>query len=158
MNAQDAANNIRVDLDAESQRDLLSNAGAALAGIAPFHCYNGVNEVFLRSLRTRPVPALGRKQQAVLSFPQHTVEMEQGGRLQNDGGTENACRAHEKSAQAGDEAIRGTQVGRTLSTTIEDQQLMLEQCGFGDDGTESARPCQSGQDDDQVNVALWLFF
>lgn len=67
------------------------------------------------------------------------------------GGTVNACRAHEKSAQAGDETIRGTQVGRTLSTTIEDQQLMPEQCGFGDNGTESARPCQSGQDDDQMN-------
>jgi hypothetical protein len=98
-----------------------------------------------------PVPALGRKQPAVLSFPQHTVEMEQSGRLQNDSGTENACRAHEKSAQAGDETIRGTQVVRTLSTTIEDQQLMPEQCGFGNDGTESARPCQSGQGDDQMN-------
>jgi hypothetical protein len=77
--------------------------------------------------------------------------MEQSGRLQHDGGTENACRAHEKSAQAGDETIRGTQLGRTLSTTIEDQQLMPEQCGFGDDGTESARPCQSGQGDEQMN-------
>ena len=48
-------------------------------------------------------------------------------------------------------STRGTQVGRTLSTTIEDQQLMPEQCGFGDDGTESARPCQSGQGDDQMN-------
>jgi hypothetical protein len=36
------------------------------------------------------MPALGRKQQAVLSFPQHIVELEQRGRLQNDGGTENA--------------------------------------------------------------------
>jgi len=76
--------------------------------------------------------------------------LEHRGRLQNDGGTENACRAHE-SAQAGDETIRGTQVGRTLSTTIEDQQLMPERCGFSDDGTESARPCQSGQNNDQMN-------
>ena len=97
------------------------------------------------------MPALGRKQQAVLSFPQHTVEMQQSGRLQNDGGTENACRAHEKSAQAGDDTIRGTQVGRTLAATIEDQQLMPDQHGFGDNGTDSARPCQSGQGDDHMN-------
>ena len=58
MNAQDAANNILVDLDAESQRDLLSNAGTTPSGIAPFHCNNGVDEVFLRSLRTRPTPAV----------------------------------------------------------------------------------------------------
>jgi hypothetical protein len=84
--------------------------------------YNGFNEVFLlsiRSIRARPAPALRRKQQAVLSFPQQAVEMEQRGRLQNDGGTENACRAYEKSAQAGEDTIRGTQVGGTLSTTIE---------------------------------------
>jgi hypothetical protein len=118
VNAQNAANNILVDLDAESQRDLLSNAGAAPAGIAPFHCYNGVNEVFLRSLRTRPVPALGRKQQAVLSFPQHTVEMEQSGRLQNDGGTENACAAHEEGTQTADDPIGGAQVGGALTAAI----------------------------------------
>jgi hypothetical protein len=29
MNAQDAANNILVDLDGESQRDLLGNSGTA---------------------------------------------------------------------------------------------------------------------------------
>ena len=37
----------------------------------PFHCYDVVKEVFLGSLRTRSMPALGRKQQAVLSFLQH---------------------------------------------------------------------------------------
>ena len=42
-------------------------------------------------------------------------------------------------------------LGARFSTTIEDQQLMPEQCGFGDDGTESARPCESGQDDDEMN-------
>ena len=111
----------------KAKRDLLSNAGAAPAGIAPFHCYNGVNEVFLRSLRTRPVPALRRKQQAVLSFPQHTVEMEQSGRLQNDGGTENACPEHEKGTQTGDDPGGGTQLGRTLAAAIEDEQLMPDQ-------------------------------
>jgi len=120
VNTQDLANHIFIDLDGESQRDLLSNAGTAPAGIAPFHCNDGFDEVFLGSLRTRPVPALGRKQQTVLSFSQHTVEMEQSGRLQNDGGTEKACRAHEKSAQAGDDTIRGAQVGRTLAAAIED--------------------------------------
>src|SRR5688572_24425737 len=67
-----------------------------------------------------------------------TLEMEHSRRLKNDGGTENALPAHEKRAQAGDDTIRGTQVGGTLSTTIEDQQLMLHRRGFGDDGTNSA--------------------
>jgi hypothetical protein len=76
MNAQETANNILVDLDAESQRDLLSDAGTAPARIPTFHGNDSVDEVFLRSLRAGPTPALGRKQHAVLSFPQHTVQMQ----------------------------------------------------------------------------------
>jgi hypothetical protein len=151
MNAQDTANNVLIDLDAESQYDLLSDAGTAPVGIAPFHCYDGVDEVFVRSLRARPTPALGRKQQAVLSFPEHAVQMEQSGRLQNDGGTENARPAHEKGAQTGDDPIGGAQVRHTLAAAIEDQQLMPEQRRFGNNGTESARPCESGHGDDQMN-------
>ena len=66
--------------------------------------------------------------------------MEQGGGLQNDGGTEDACRAHEKGEQTGGHAIRGAQVGRTLAPAIENQQLMPDQRGFGNHGTESPGP------------------
>ena len=34
-----------------------------------------------------------RKQQAVLSFRQHVEEMQESGRLQDDGGTQNSCRS-----------------------------------------------------------------
>ena len=82
MNAQETANNVLVDLDAESQRDLLRDAGTTPVGITPFHCNDGIDEGFLRSLRPGPPPTLGRKQHAVLSFPQRTVQMQQSGRLQ----------------------------------------------------------------------------
>ena len=141
VNAQDTANNILVDLDTESQRDLLGNSGTAPVGVPPFHFHDGVDEFLLRSLRPRPTPALGRKQHAVLSFPQQVVEMQQSGRLQNDGGTQNACRAHEKGAQAGDDTIRGAQVGRTLAAAIEDQQLMFDEHRLSNDGTEASWPC-----------------
>jgi hypothetical protein len=151
MNAQETANDILVDLDAESQRNLLSDAGTAPVGIATFHGNDGVDEVFLRSLRARPTPALRRKHHAILSLLQHTVEMQQSGRLQNDGGTENAGPAHEEGTQAGDDPIGGMQVGCPLAAAIEDQQLMPDQRGFGNNRTESARPCQSGHGDDQMN-------
>jgi hypothetical protein len=73
------------------------------------------------------------------------------GRLQNDGGTKDTCRAHEQGTQAGDDPIRGAQVGRTLAPAIEDEQLMPDQHGLGDNRTESTRPRQSGQGDDQMN-------
>jgi hypothetical protein len=151
MNTQDPPNNVLIDPDAESQRDLLSDAGTAPIPIAPFHGNDGGDEVFLRSPRARPPPALGRKQSIVLSFPQQIVETQQRGRLQNDGGSENACRTHEKGAQTSDDAIRDAQVGRALAAPVEDQQLMTDKRGFGDNGTESARSCQSDQGDDQMN-------
>ena len=70
--------------------------------------------------RARLTAVSGRKQHAVLSFLQHVVEMQQRGRLQDDGGTENACRVHEQGAQTGDDTLCGAQVGSTLATAIED--------------------------------------
>jgi hypothetical protein len=138
VSAQDTAHHILIDLDAESQNDLLGNARTAPMGIAPLHGHDGVNEFSVRSLRAGSTPALGRKQPAVLSFPQQVVQMQQGGGLQNDGGTEDACRPHQEGEQTGDEAIGGAQVGRTLASTIEDEQLMPEQRGLGNHGTEGS--------------------
>ena len=53
MNAQHTADNILIDLHAKSQRDLLSNAGTTPAGITRFHCHDGLDEVFVGSLRQR---------------------------------------------------------------------------------------------------------
>src|SRR5215469_12798779 len=92
----------------------------------------------------RPTAAPRRKQHAVLSLAQHTVEMQQSGRLQNHGGTNKTYRAQEQGAQAGDDPIRGTQVGRALAPSIDDQ-LMPDYHRFGDKRTESTRPRQSGQ-------------
>ena len=56
---------------------LESNSGTAPGGITPFHFNDGVDEFFLRSSWARSTPALGRKQHAVLSSPQHIMEMQQ---------------------------------------------------------------------------------
>jgi hypothetical protein len=57
--------------------------------------------------------------------------MQQGGRLQNDGRAEESCPANEKRAYARDEAIGGMQVGRSLEPSIQDEQLMPDEHGFG---------------------------
>ena len=139
MNTEDAANHIFVNPHAEGQRNLLRNAGRPPAGITPFHFHDGVDECFIRSFWTGLVPTSGGKQQVVLSFGQHVVEMQQGGRLQHDGGTGNARRVHEKGTQAGDDTIRRPEVGSTLSAATEDPQLMFDEHRLGHDGTEAAR-------------------
>jgi hypothetical protein len=120
MNPEDTANHIFVDCNAESQRDLLGDAGTTPVAITPFQCNDCVDEFFLRSFRARRTPALARKQHAVLSFGQHVVEIQQRGWLQDDGGTQDACRVHEKGAQTGDDTLCGAQVGSTLAAAIED--------------------------------------
>ena len=120
MNAEDTANHILVDCNAESQRDLLGDSGTTPVEIAPFQFNDCVNEFFIGSFRARRTPALARKQHAVLSFGQHVVEMQQRGWLQDDGGTQNACRVHEKGAQTSDDTLCGTQIGGTLAPAIED--------------------------------------
>jgi hypothetical protein len=119
MNTEDTANHILVDGNAESQGDRLGDAGTTPVEITPIQCNDGVDEFFLRSFRARRTPALARKQHAVLSFGQHVVEMQQRGGLQDDGGTQNACRVHEKGAQTGDDTLCGAQVGSTLAAAIE---------------------------------------
>jgi hypothetical protein len=47
VNAQHTADKVLIDLHTESQRDLLNNAGTTPAGIAPFHCHYGLDEVFV---------------------------------------------------------------------------------------------------------------
>src|SRR5215469_11653992 len=42
MNAQDTANHILVDCDAESQGNLLGNAGTAPIRVPPFHVDDGI--------------------------------------------------------------------------------------------------------------------
>ena len=46
--------------------------------------------------------------------------MQQRGWLQDDGGTQNACRVHEKGAQTGDETLCEAQAGSTLAAAMED--------------------------------------
>ena len=71
--------------------------------------------------------------------------------FRNDGGTESACPAHEQGAQTGDDPVAWAQVGSTFATAIEDQQLVPNQRGFGNNGAESAGSCQPDNGDDQMN-------
>jgi hypothetical protein len=79
------------------------------------------------------------------------MEVQQSRRLQNDGVPEDTCPAHEKGAQTGDNPIDGAKLRHPLAAAVEHQQLMPDQHGFGDNGTDSSWPCQSGYGDDQMN-------
>jgi hypothetical protein len=117
VNAQKSAHDILVDLDSESQRDLLSDSGTTPTEITPLPGNNGV-EIFVRSLQARPTPAFGRKQDAVLSLARDALEMQQRGTFQNNSGTEDTGRTDEKRAQPRYDPICSAQVGGTLAPAI----------------------------------------
>ncbi len=71
-------------------------------------------------------------------------------RFEDDRRTDQPARAHEDRTQAGDHAIRGTEIGRSFSRTIEDQQLVLDEHGFGHHGTGAAGTGEPGDGRQQM--------
>jgi hypothetical protein len=66
------------------------------------------------------------------------MEPQEGGGFQDNGGSDQPARAHEERTQAGDDAITAVEPGSTFPGPIEDQQLLLDEQGFGHHGTRAA--------------------
>ncbi len=72
------------------------------------------------------------------------METHERGGLQDDRGPDQAARAHEECTHAGDDAIRRPEIRGTVPGPIEDQQLVLDEHGFGDHRTRAAGAGESG--------------
>ncbi len=68
------------------------------------------------------------------------MESENRGGFENDGGTQQSVWLHEYGAKPSDESIDRFQGGCSFSRAIENQQLMLDEQRFGDDGSNAAWP------------------
>jgi len=151
VTGENPSNDIFIDGDAERPGNLLSDSRAAPGGIALFGGDNRINEFFGRAPGTGLEPALRREEQAVLALGKDLVKVQKGRRLQNDGRTEQPGRPHKESAPTGDDAIREAEIRSALARAMEDQQLMFDQDGLGNYGTDAARPRQSGDSRDEVD-------
>ena len=58
---------------------------------------------------------------------------------------------HEKGAETGDKAIASAQVGSSLPTAIQDEDLMPNERRFRDDSTKATRFHQPDDGDDRMN-------
>jgi hypothetical protein len=151
MNTQNAPNHVFVDLYSKSQRDLLGDSKTTPTRIPPFHFDDSFDQFPTRPFRTRALFLLGRKQEPVLLFEQQAMEVQQRRGLQYHGGTQNPSRSDEEATQTGDSAIRGTQIGSTFSASVENQQLVSQQNGFGKDRTNPPRATKTNQGADQMD-------
>jgi hypothetical protein len=66
------------------------------------------------------------------------MEAQERGGSQHDRGPDQPAGAHEERTDTGDDAIRAAEIGCTVPGTIEDEQLLLHEHGFGHDGTRAA--------------------
>jgi hypothetical protein len=65
-------------------------------------------------------------------------------------GTFQAAGADKNSTQTGDEAIRNAEIWRSLMRTIQDQEMVLNQNGFRDNGTSAAWTRESANGDNDM--------
>jgi hypothetical protein len=76
--------------------------------------------------------------------------MQEGRRLQNDCRAQQTHSLHEQRAQTRDHSIRRAEIGCALAASIQNQELMAEQQGFGEHATEPAGLSQPDHNHDQV--------
>ena len=150
VTGENPSNDIFIDGDAERPGNLLRDSRAAPGGIALLGSDNRINEFFGRAPGTGLEPALRREEQSVLALGKDLVKVQKGRRRQNDGRTEQPGRPHKESAPSGDDAIRKAEIRSALARAMEDQQLMFNQDGLGNYGTDAARPRHSGDSRDEM--------
>ena len=79
------------------------------------------------------------------------MKAQKGGRFENDFRTDEAGGPDEKSAQTGDQAIGCAEIGCSLPGSIEDEELVFDENGLGDDGTDAAGTQEPGEGGDDVD-------
>ena len=78
------------------------------------------------------------------------MQAQQRGRLDNNRGTDQTTGADEDRTQTGDHAIRGAEIGRSFSRTVEDQQLVLNEHGFAHHRAGTGGTGESGNGHQQM--------
>src|SRR5215469_18133599 len=79
------------------------------------------------------------------------MEMQQRRWLEDHSATPQTRWVHENGAQTGDKAIGSAQVGSSLPTAIQDEDLMPSERRFRDDSTKATRFHQPDDGDNRMN-------
>lgn len=155
---EDPSNGVFVDGNAESEGDLLSDAGTPPGRVAELHLEDGLNNFLTGSFWTRSAPAWGGEKEAIFSIFQGLMKGQKGRGFEYDRRTDEAGGPNEKRAQTGDQTIGSAKIGCSLPGSIEDEELMFDENGLGDDGTDATGPQEPGEggkdmDEKDENVA-----
>ncbi|OLD17670.1 MAG: hypothetical protein AUJ01_08680 [Acidobacteria bacterium 13_1_40CM_3_65_5] len=78
------------------------------------------------------------------------MEAQERGGFQHDRGPDQPAGAHEERTDAGDDAITEAEMGCTFPGTIEDEQLLPDEHGFGHHGAGPAGTDELGDRRNQM--------
>ena len=151
MGCENSANDVLVDVDTEGQGNLLGNAWASPTWIALLHFNNGTNQIRAWAFRSRPRSAFCGKQKPVFSMNQSAMKVEKRRWFHHDCGSYQSSGQHNYRAQSGDKPVRGAEIRRSVSGTIQNQQLMPEQNGFGENCPHASGTNQAHKDGDDMD-------
>src|SRR5208337_3481529 len=99
MCCQNPADHIFVDLDAESLGQVLGNLRTAKAGIASLEFTDGLDQVRGGPFGARLALRTGGVEASRFAFQEPTMEAQQGGGLEDNGGAHEPTRAQERRAE-----------------------------------------------------------
>src|SRR5262249_5526945 len=116
---ENAAHDILVDGNVESQVDLLRDPWAPPLRISPCPVDDGGTKVAARSPRPRLLPCRGREQKAIFPRLQRPMKAQEGRGLQHDRGTDQPRRTHQERADAGNESIGEAEIRRAFTRPID---------------------------------------
>jgi len=151
MGCENSANDVLVDVDTEGQGNLLGNARASPTWIALFHFNNGTNQIRARAFRSRPGSAFCGKQKPVFSMNQSAMKVEKRRWFHRDCGSHQSSRQHKYRAPSGDKPVRGAEIRPSASGTIQNQQLMPEQDGFGENCPHASGTNETNKDGNDMD-------
>ena len=129
---------------------LLRDPWTPPARVPLFHIDDGGNDVLVWPLGARLHRSIRREKPAILPLNQRAMQVQQRRRFEDNRETDQPARADEERTQTGDHAIRGTEIGRPFSRPIQDQQLVLDEHGFGHHSAGAAGPGEPGNGHQQI--------
>jgi hypothetical protein len=126
MRCQNPPHHILINTGAEREINLLGDTRTAPRRLALFYLDDSTNDLFVRTLRSRFEFSFGREQQAIFSTDQCPMEIQECRGFQNDGDSSQTGRVDEQRAKSGDNAIPAAQIGCAASSSVQNQELMLQ--------------------------------
>jgi hypothetical protein len=91
-----------------------------------------VDQLRIRSFGARLALGAGGIQESIFEIPQSTMEPEEGGRAENDGGAEKSARIEHGRGKAQQETISRREPWGAPAVSPQHQELVLEEQVFGE--------------------------